>query len=105
MKVEVGKPQVKYQIRVMDLKTGEIMYQDDSFAGVICTVEKVTNFGAVMEGVHQVIAWGHPMVEFYAVDQLQTWFKKNGPAFLETLVKNGVIKGDTDWLKKIINGK
>ena len=78
-----------------------IMYQDESFAGVICTVEEVTKFGADMEGVHQVIAWGHPMAQFYAVDQVKQWFQENGETFIENLVKNGVIKGDTEWLKNI----
>jgi len=105
MKVQVGIPQKNFQIRVMDKKTGEIMYQDESFAGVICTVEEVKSFGAEMEGTHQVIAWGHPMAQFYAVDQLKKWFLENGEVFIDTLIKNGVIKGDTGWLKNLFKKK
>lgn len=105
MKVETGKPQLKYEVTIKDLKTGEILYQNDSFAGMACTVEKVTGFGAVMEGQHQVVAWGHPMAEWYALDQMTQWFKNNADKFVDTLVANGVLSGDTEMLKRMFKGK
>lgn len=101
MKVEVGRPQKKYQVILKDTETGETLYQWDSFAGIVCNVEEVKSFGADMEGNHQVLGWGHPMAQFYALDQLKRWFKNNGEAFIDTVIKSGVIKGDMEWLKKM----
>lgn len=98
----VGKPQLKYQIRVMDKATGEIIYQDDTHAGVLCTVEKVSKFGVEMEGTHQVMAWGHPIAEFYALDQLKKWFQKNADTFVDTLEQNGLVSGNTQALKDML---
>ena len=53
-----------------------------------------------MEGEHQVLGWGNPIAEFYALDQLKKWFKNNADAFIDTLIKNGVVKGDIDWLRE-----
>lgn len=101
MEVEVGRPQKKYQIILKDLETGETLYQWDSFAGVACNVEEVTAFGQEIEGNHQIIAWGHPMAQWYALDQLRKWFRENGEAFIDTVIKSGVFKGDVEWLRKI----
>lgn len=105
MRIEVGRPQKKYEITVKDTETGEILYQNESFAGMSCTVEKVTSFGATMEGQHQVISWGHPMAAWYALDQMQIWFRENYDKFIDTLAANGVISGDIDVLKKAFRKK
>ncbi|MCH7541860.1 hypothetical protein IH981_03775, partial [Patescibacteria group bacterium] len=87
---------------IIDKEAGEILYQNDSYAGILCTVEQVKNFGDEMEGQHQVAGWGHPMAQFYAIDQLKKWFQENSDEFIDTLVANGVISGDIERFKKMI---
>lgn len=99
LKVEVGVPQKKYEVIVKE--GDEIIYQNSSFAGVVCNVESVKSFGAEMEGNHQIAGWGHPMAQWYSVDQIQKWFKGNADEFIDTLVANGFIKGDIEMLKKM----
>ena len=103
MRIEVGSPQKKYEVTIKE--GDEIVYQNASFAGVICSVEEVKSFGMDMEGVHQIAAWGHPMAQWYATDQINKWFKSHGPEFIEVLAANGFIKGDVEWMKEMFKKK
>jgi len=105
MQVESGRPQKKYRITLTDTETGEIMYQWESYGGIGCSIEKVTAFGAELEGVHQVFGWGHPMVTWYGLDQVTKWFHKNGEAFVDTCIATGAIKGDGEFLKNLFRKK
>jgi len=105
MHIETGRPQKKYRITLEDTETGEILYQNESFAGMGCSVERVDSFGAEITGQHQVFGWGHPMAQWYALDQQQKWFKDNGEKFIENLEANGVIGGDIEFLKRVFRKK
>ncbi len=100
--IEVGKPQKKYRVTVEDLETGETLYRWESFSDMGCSVEQVKSFGLEMEGVHQIYGWGHPMAQFYAMDQMKKWFQENSDEFVDTLAANGLIHGDIEGLKKMI---
>lgn len=101
MQIEVGKPQKKYELTLTEKETGEILYQNESYSGMFCTVEEIKSFGADIEGTHQVGGWGHPMAQWYALDQLIKWFKLNEDVFIDTLIQNGIIKGDVESLKNM----
>jgi len=105
MSIESGRPQKKYLVTLTDIETGEILYRWDSYGGIGCSVEKVTAFGATMEGQHQVFGWGHPMAIFYGLDQANVWFKNNGDAFLETCIATGAIKGDVEAFRNLFKKK
>jgi len=61
------------QFRVTIEKDGEILYQNNSKGGVLCTVEKVTDIDSdgVMEGQTQKFMYGHTMAWWFAFDQLR----------------------------------
>ena len=105
MVVEVGQPQKKYSVTVRDEVTGEILYQDESFGGALCQVEQVTKYGMDIEGVHQVACWGHPAVEFYAIDQMKQWLNENFLNLFETMVANGFIKGNVEAIRNMFKKK
>lgn len=91
-------PQKKYEMTIKDLETNEIIYQNEGFAGLICFMEKVKHFGAMVEGDHQQVAWGNPVLQVYCFDQLEKWFKKEGLIrALEELKAQGFIKSNVDF--------
>ena len=86
------EPQHEYEVRVTDLKTGEIMYLDRSFAGVMCTMEEVKKIGVEVEGERQNVGWGNPYLQWYTFDQLGKWFKKEIPKVFAEAQRIGAIK-------------
>ena len=105
MKVEAGRPQKSYQIQLVDVETGDVLYQGASYAGIFCAVEQIIHFGEPMEGVHQIAGWGHPMAQFYAVDQFRKWFLENSDALIDTYAAHGAIGGEIEKLKKLFRGE
>lgn len=105
MTVEKGKPQKNYQIKITDLATGEVLYQHHSFGGVVAQVEEATLSGADVVGVHQIIGWGHPLAQFYGVDQMNRYFSENIDKFVETLIQSGIITGDIEALRAMFKKK
>lgn len=97
--------QHRYQVTVSDIDTQEVMYINDSFAGLLCTMEEVTGFdGLSVEGKHQFMAWGNPMLQVYCYDQTRLEMKKKLPLLIAELEKMGVFKQATiddlnNWIK------
>lgn len=98
------EPQHKYEVMVRDLTTGEIIYLNESNAGVCCTMEKLDKLGAVIEGQHQNFGWGNPYLQWYTFDQLSTWFKTILPEVFKEAQRLGVVSTDFD-LEELFKGK
>lgn len=89
------EPQRQYELTVRDLKTGEIIYQDTGYGGVMCFMEeiksmKVVNNELEIEGNHQHMIWGHPFVSVYCMDHLGKYFDKFLPVVMEELKRKGI---------------
>lgn len=99
--------QHRYQITVSDIDTQEVMYINDSFGGVMCTLEEVKNFtGLEIEGNHQFMGWGNPLLQMYCYDQLTKTMKEKLPLLVAEMEKLGVFKQSTiDDINNWIKGK
>jgi len=98
--IELGKKQYLMTVRSVD--DNEVIYQEYSYGGVMCSVEKVTDVDGEkgeMDGVHQIVGWGHPMAQFYAFDQLQMWFKEQMPKLVKAIKDIGGLPADLDISK------
>lgn len=92
VQIEPG-PQHRYEIIVRDIENEKVIYRNINFAGVFCGMEKVVAFGPEPEGVHQLFAFGNPILQFYCADQLQKWFKDEGlPKTMAELKRRGFIQ-------------
>jgi len=79
--LQIGAKQPRYKVTIEDLDKQEILYQVESFAGVICTMETQPEFTKEINqmGVPdmtvvaraQKLAWGHPMLSLWCLDQLK----------------------------------
>ena len=79
---------------------GEIVYQHHSRAGVISTVEKMTDIdeNGIIDGVTQKFTWGHALSEWYAFDQLKQSIEAKNTTLLAQLVslmQQGKLKDPT----------
>lgn len=82
------------------------MYLNQGFAGVMATMEQIKAFGLEIEGNHQVMAWGHPMLQMYCMDQLTRTMKGKLPEVVAELERLGYLKQSTiDDLNNWIKGK
>lgn len=90
MVVEVGIPQKKYTLIIKEGE--EILYQNEGFAGLLCFVEEIKKFSSEIEANHQIAGFGHPMAQWYCLDQMTKWFKENQEEFIETCIQNGIVK-------------
>lgn len=92
---EVGERE--YELTIRDLKKDEVIYQETSHGGVLCSVEQVTQIEkGDVEGVHQTVAWGNPMVQFYAADQVARWFKEVFPQMIKEFQRVGQLQSNID---------
>lgn len=88
-----AEPQHRYEITVKDMETGKVIYQNIGHAGVATIMEHVKVFGPDVEGDHQHLAWGNPILQMYCYDQLNRWFKEEGfIRTMEELERRGFIK-------------
>lgn len=99
-------PQHRYELIIRDIENEKIMYRQINFAGVFCGVEKVVAFGPEPEGQHQVFAFGNPIMQFYAFDQLQKWFREDGmPRTMAELKRQGFIHTNIDDFNEFFTPK
>lgn len=84
--LQIGKPP---QFEVIIKKEGEVVYQDLSYAGVICTVEKVSEIAENFDttGTTQKLMWGKPFLWFFAYDQLGQNVRANMKKVTDTIKK------------------
>ena len=83
--LELGAKQPRYRVTVKDLVSHKILYQVESYAGVVSTMETQPEFSLEMSqmGVPdlvtvarlQKLAWGHPMLALTCLDQLKEAIK------------------------------
>ena len=59
-------------------KDNEVIYQNKAYAGAVSLVEKVTEINKDFEvpGRTQKLMFGHPVIIFFAFDQLRSAFQK-----------------------------
>lgn len=105
VQIEPG-PQHRYEIIVRDIENEKIIYRNINFAGIFCSMEKVVAFGPEPEGMHQLLAFGNPILQFYCADQLGKWFKEEGmPKTMEELKRRGFIKTNIEDFGEFFGGK
>lgn len=98
-------PQHRYEVIVRDIENEKIIYRNIGYAGTCSIMEKVTEFGLNPAGIHQLFAFGNPILQFYCYDQLQKWFKTEGfPKTMAELKRLGFVSGDVDDLVNTIMG-
>ena len=86
------EPQRKYRFVVTDLEAGEVIYDNEGFAGLIVFMEKVKVYGETVEGDHQLVGWGSPLLQMYCHDQLSKFGREVLPKVLEEAKALGFIK-------------
>ena len=79
--LQIGAKNPRYKVTIEDLEKNEILYQVESFAGCIATMETQPNFTLEMSQMGlpdiatvarmQKLAWGHPMLALTCLDQLK----------------------------------
>lgn len=69
-----GKPKFEFIVK----RDGKVVYQRESYAGVLNTVEQVNkvNPDYSIEGVTQSFIFGERLLQIYAFDQLRMRFNK-----------------------------
>lgn len=80
-KLQIGAKNPRYRVTIEDMDKEEIIYQVESFAGVISTMETSPEFqrevnqqdqqDMAMIAVAQKLAWGHPVLSLWCLDQLK----------------------------------
>ena len=91
--VEKG-PQKIYEVTIKDTKTKEIIYRHKGYGGMTCSIEKVTKFGGGnIKGVHQVLGWGNPMLQFYCYERIKEFLQENGEGLVDAFMKSGILVG------------
>ncbi len=94
-------PQAIYEITIKEISTGDIKYQQKGFGGLFCTFEKILSFkSGILEGQHQLVGWGHPMVQFYALERLQEFIRKNRDTFVAAIKDIDTSSNDIETLEK-----
>ncbi len=70
----IDKPLFEVTIK----QNGEVVYEHKAYAGVISLVEKITTVTKdfEVEGRTQKFMFGHPIIIFFAFDQLKTAFEQ-----------------------------
>lgn len=92
---EVGER--TYELTIKDLNTDQVIYQEISHGGLICSVEQVDAIkGGEIDGVHQIVGWGNLMMQFYASDQILRWFKENLPGMVKEFQRVGQLISNID---------
>jgi len=79
--------QHRYQVSVTDIETGEVIYLNQSYAGVMCSSEKIKSFGLVIEDHHQSFAWGPVMMQMHDFSMLDRTMRNKLPMLLDELEK------------------
>lgn len=79
--LQIGAKTPRFKVTIEDMDKKEVIYQMESFAGVICSMETQPEFTKEMSqmGVPdltivaraQKLAWGHPMLALWSLDQLK----------------------------------
>jgi len=105
--ITLGEEQCPYEVIIKNKKTGEIVYQDESKAGFICTVEdaKINKVNYEIDGLHQLCSWGNILIGWYALDQANKFFHTNKYKLMEEIKKLGIIKEEQvkDFEKAVDN--
>lgn len=80
-KMELKADRPRYLVTIKDLDKNEILYQVESFAGVVSTMETTPDIvretnskgqdDIAVIAVAQKVAWGHPMMALWCLDQLK----------------------------------
>lgn len=97
------EPQKIYEVVVTDTSNGKILYQHKGYGGMACTVEKIKSFGGGnIEGVHQVLGWGNPLIQFYAYERIKEFLQAHSDELVETFMYSGTVGGDKEAFKKVL---
>jgi len=84
IKIPEGELDLKNQTPIFEVlikQDGEVIYHNKAYALVMNMVQSVTKLNldtGEMEGDSQVLGVGHPIIQFFALDQLKTKLKKSG---------------------------
>ncbi len=72
--LQIARPLYEVTIK----KDNEIIYQHKAYAGAVSLVEKITEINKDFEvsGRSQKLMFGHPVIIFFAFDQLRNDFQK-----------------------------
>lgn len=103
--------QLVFTITIKD-KNGEIMYDNTAFAGVVSTVEQISDVDehGMIDGKTQTFGFGHELSAWFAFDQLKQGFEAKAVSIMTRLVniistgqiKNPKVKAE---LIKAMNGQ
>jgi len=68
-------------------RSGEIIYQNNAYAGVVCVVEKVEDIDEMgnIVGTTQKFTFGNPMMTWFAFDQLKIAIEARGLEIMESI--------------------
>ncbi len=79
--LQLNAKQPKFRVTIEDMDKNEILYQVESFAGVVASMETTPEFTEEISqmGVPDIavvarmqkLAWGHPMLSLTCLDQLK----------------------------------
>lgn len=87
--------QRKMEVQIRDVESGEILYQNISEAGVLCTMEKVLPIVAgEVEGTHQILLWGNMLVQGHCILMLRQNMSRSMDDYIAEAEKHGVFFSD-----------
>ena len=101
--IEMGKPQIKYEVTVKDTENNKILYKKAGYGGIMASVEDIINFsGKEIEGNFQSALWGNPLIQRFAIDRLEEIFAKNIDQYVQAMEQSGVWLSNKEQMKKIL---
>lgn len=96
-------PQNIYEIVITDTTNGEIVYQHKGYGGMACTVEELTKFtGGNIEGVHQTLGWGNPLIQFYAYERIKEFLEEHANELVDAFMDTGTLHGDKEAFRELL---
>lgn len=107
--LQIGAKQPRYKVTIEDMEKNEILYQVESFAGVIASMETQPKFHQELSqmGVPDIavvarmqkLAWGHPMLSLTCLDQLKEAIRPHLGAIRDFVTKT-MQENNSDSKKK-----
>lgn len=95
-----------FEVTIKDAETDEVLYQETSGAGVVCTMESVKPIVACeVGGVHQILGWGNILVQGHAIMMLRDNMIKNMDSYIDEAEKAGMIFSDKEGFKRFLRRK
>jgi hypothetical protein len=90
-KTEDGEGQDAYIVRITNKTTGEVVYENESKAGLLATLETGKIEKDEVSGQHQIAGWGNLMYQAHLSLMAKRYFKNHAKDLVKALKDSGAL--------------